>query len=68
MERLLGSGGSSSGSNGGGAGERGALLVGPGSSKKHSYYRQRLSPMEEYEADESLIVTSSSHGDRYSTL
>ncbi|KAL8575353.1 hypothetical protein ACOMHN_048646 [Nucella lapillus] len=51
MDKLLSSTGSSS--NGGPSG--------PGS-KKHGYnYRQRLSTMEEFEADESLIVTAEGH-------
>ena len=55
MDKLLGSAGSSS--NG--------ATSGPGS-KKHGYnYRQRLSTMEEFEVDESLIVTA--EGRRFNT-
>ena len=50
MDKLLGNTPGSGASNG--------ATSGPGS-KKHGYsYRQRLSTMEEFEVDESLIVTA----------
>ena len=65
MDRLLGPSSSSSSLNGP---SHISSSSGTGSSKKHTYnYKQTLSNLEEFEADESLIVTESISGKRFST-